>query len=75
MDHFLDTLISGRRGGAGAEDGQRRCPASWTRRRGPLPQTRFVLPVGLNWATKLLWVVNKVDKPDARPMKGGGRVS
>jgi GTP-binding protein len=34
---------------------------------GPLPQTRFVLSKALSAKIKILVVVNKVDRPDARP--------
>ena len=34
---------------------------------GPMPQTRFVLQKALVHGAKVLVVVNKVDKPDARP--------
>jgi GTP-binding protein len=34
---------------------------------GPLPQTRFVLSKALHAGLKLLVVINKIDRPDARP--------
>ena len=34
---------------------------------GPMPQTRFVLQKALEMGHKIIVVVNKVDKPDARP--------
>ena len=34
---------------------------------GPMPQTRFVLSKALEFRLKPLVVVNKVDRPDARP--------
>ena len=34
---------------------------------GPMPQTRFVLSKALELGHKIIIVVNKVDKPDARP--------
>ena len=34
---------------------------------GPMPQTRFVLQKALELGHKIIIVVNKVDKPDARP--------
>ena len=34
---------------------------------GPMPQTRFVLTKALELGHKIIIVVNKVDKPDARP--------
>ncbi|PQO44736.1 translational GTPase TypA [Blastopirellula marina] len=36
---------------------------------GPMPQTRFVLSKALECKLKPIVVVNKVDKPDARPME------
>ncbi len=35
---------------------------------GPMPQTRFVLQKALELEHKVIVVVNKVDKPDARPL-------
>src|SRR6478672_7676166 len=34
---------------------------------GPLPQTRFVLQKALRQGLKVILVINKVDRPDARP--------
>ncbi|MFZ5390996.1 MAG: GTP-binding protein, partial [Patescibacteria group bacterium] len=34
---------------------------------GPMPQTRFVLKRALEMKLKILVVINKIDKPDARP--------
>lgn len=34
---------------------------------GPMPQTRFVLKKALKLGIKIIVVINKVDKPDARP--------
>lgn len=34
---------------------------------GPMPQTRFVLRKALDMGLKIIVVVNKIDKPDARP--------
>lgn len=34
---------------------------------GPMPQTRFVLQKALELGHKVIIVVNKVDRPDARP--------
>ena len=34
---------------------------------GPMPQTRFVLQHALNLGHKVIIVVNKIDRPDARP--------
>ena len=34
---------------------------------GPMPQTRFVLQKALDLSHKVIIVVNKVDRPDARP--------
>ncbi len=34
---------------------------------GPMPQTRFVLRKALDMKLKIIVVVNKIDKPDARP--------
>ncbi len=36
---------------------------------GPMPQTRFVLQKALELEHKVIVVVNKVDKPDARPLE------
>ncbi len=36
---------------------------------GPMPQTRFVLQKALELNHKIIVVVNKVDKPDARPLE------
>ncbi|MBQ8338721.1 MAG: translational GTPase TypA [Oscillospiraceae bacterium] len=36
---------------------------------GPMPQTRFVLQKALELDHKVIVVVNKVDKPDARPLE------
>lgn len=36
---------------------------------GPLPQTRFVLSKALECGLKPIVVVNKIDRPDARPMQ------
>jgi len=36
---------------------------------GPMPQTRFVLSKALEFRLKPLVVVNKIDRPDARPME------
>ena len=36
---------------------------------GPMPQTRFVLDKALNLGLRPIVVVNKIDKPDARPME------
>ena len=36
---------------------------------GPMPQTRFVLQKALEAGLRPLLVVNKIDKPDARPME------
>ena len=40
---------------------------------GPLPQTRFVLRKALSARLPVILVVNKVDRPDARIGRGGGR--
>ena len=40
---------------------------------GPLPQTRFVLRKALELQLPIVLVVNKVDRPDARPAGGRGR--
>jgi GTP-binding protein len=34
---------------------------------GPMPQTRFVLKKALELGLKIIVVINKIDKPDARP--------
>jgi len=36
---------------------------------GPMPQTRFVLEKSLQYGLKPIIVVNKVDRPDARPLE------
>ncbi len=36
---------------------------------GPLPQTRFVLNKALNAGLKIILVINKIDRQDARPMQ------
>jgi GTP-binding protein len=36
---------------------------------GPLPQTRFVLAKALEFGLKPIVVVNKIDRPDARPLE------
>ena len=36
---------------------------------GPMPQTRFVLQKALELSHKIIVVVNKVDRPDARPLE------
>ncbi len=36
---------------------------------GPLPQTKFVLKKALEAKLKLILVINKIDKKDARPME------
>lgn len=36
---------------------------------GPMPQTRFVLSKALELEHKVIVVINKVDKPDARPLE------
>ena len=36
---------------------------------GPMPQTRFVLQKALELGHKVIVVVNKVDRPDARPLE------
>jgi len=36
---------------------------------GPMPQTRFVLEKSLQYGLKPIVVVNKVDRPDARPLE------
>ena len=36
---------------------------------GPMPQTRFVLQKALELGHKIIVVVNKVDRPDARPLE------
>jgi len=39
---------------------------------GPLPQTRFVLERALARDIRIIVVINKVDRPDARVDRGGG---
>ena len=34
---------------------------------GPMPQTRFVLSKALDLGLKVIVVINKMDRPDARP--------
>ena len=41
---------------------------------GPMPQTRFVLDKALQLNLRPIVVVNKIDKPDARPMEVQNRV-
>lgn len=41
---------------------------------GPMPQTRFVLQKALELGHRVIVVVNKVDKPDARPYEIGDEV-
>ena len=41
--------------------------SSWTPPRGPLPQTRFVLNKALEGGLSVIVVINKIDRPDARP--------
>ncbi len=36
---------------------------------GPMPQTRFVLQKALEMGHRVIFVVNKIDRPDARPME------
>ena len=36
---------------------------------GPMPQTRFVLQKSLDYGLRPIIVVNKVDRPDARPQE------
>lgn len=36
---------------------------------GPMPQTKFVLRKALELGHKIIVVINKIDKPDARPME------
>ena len=40
---------------------------------GPLPQTKFVVSKALKMGLKPIVVINKVDRPDARPARGGQR--
>ena len=40
---------------------------------GPMPQTRFVLQKALELGHKVIVVVNKIDRPDARMRRGHGR--
>ncbi|EAQ79648.1 GTP-binding protein [Blastopirellula marina] len=42
---------------------------------GPMPQTRFVLSKALECKLQPIVVINKVDKPDARPMKWSTKCS
>ena len=55
-----------RRGRAHPLDGRRRHPAG-RRGRGPMPQTKFVTGKALSLGLKPIVVVNKIDRPDARP--------
>jgi len=41
---------------------------------GPMPQTRFVLTKALELGHKVIVVINKVDRPDARPLKAADEV-
>lgn len=41
---------------------------------GPMPQTRFVLKHALEMGHKIIVVVNKIDKPDARPQYVEGKI-
>src|SRR3990167_1092952 len=41
---------------------------------GPMPQTRFVLKHALEMCHKIIVVVNKIDKPDARPEWVEGKI-
>jgi GTP-binding protein len=41
---------------------------------GPMPQTRFVLKHALEMGHKIIVVVNKIDKPDARPEYVEGKI-
>ncbi len=41
---------------------------------GPMPQTRFVLKHALEMGHKIIVVVNKIDKPDARPDYVEGKI-
>ncbi len=41
---------------------------------GPMPQTRFVLSKALEMGQKIIIVVNKIDRPDARPDEIGDEV-
>ena len=40
---------------------------------GPMPQTRFVLRKALSLKLPVIVVINKIDRPDARLRRGGGR--
>ncbi len=40
---------------------------------GPMPQTRFVLSKALACGLQVIIVVNKIDRPDARPLEVSGR--
>ena len=55
-----------RRGGARAENGRTACFCWWTAFEGPMPQTRFVLQKALELDHKVIIVINKIDRPDAR---------
>ena len=55
-----------RRGRAHPVDGRRRHPAG-RRAEGPMPQTKFVTGKALALGLKPIVVVNKIDRPDARP--------
>ena len=37
---------------------------------GPMPQTRFVLSKALECGLQPMVVINKIDRPDARPQRG-----
>ena len=39
----------------------------WLAAEGPMPQTYFVLKKALNLGLKVMVVINKIDKPQARP--------
>ena len=41
---------------------------------GPMPQTRFVLQKAIELGHRIVVVVNKIDKPDARPYEIGDEV-
>ncbi|MBI3342449.1 translational GTPase TypA [Candidatus Curtissbacteria bacterium] len=41
---------------------------------GPMPQTRFVLKHALEMGHKIIVVINKIDKPDARPEYVEGKI-
>jgi len=55
-----------RRGRARPQNGRRLFPARRCRE-GPLPQTRFVLRKAFAVGLKPIVVINKIDRPDARP--------